>query len=857
MSTNGKDLTTLPEIVDGLAENFSRHSASDNYNNTFQIYRHHAESLKLKFDSDNMEVYNTQFSIDELKDSICKSHDTAVGPDDIHYQMLKHLPEDVLFTLLDLLNNIWQSGTFPPGWRQATIVPIPKPGKDRSDPSSYRPIALTSCICKVMERMANCRFVWYLEKNQIITANQSGFRKHRGTNDQLIRLETFIREAFIARQHAVGIFFDLEKAYDTTWKYGILKDLHDAGLRGRLPVFIDGFLKDRKFQVRLNSEYSDLFEQEMGVPQGSILSVTLFALKINSIVKALCPGVECSLYVDDFLICYRSKYIHIIERHLQRCLNKLQTWADTNGFKFSESKTVCVHFCRLHSCVSEPCLNLNGNCIPVVEETKFLGMIFDRKLSFIPHLRYLCTKCSKALNLLRVVAHTDWGADRDTLLYLYRTLIRSKLDYGSIVYGSARDSYLKMLDPIQNHALRLCLGAFRTSPSTSLCAEANEPPLFLRRKRLSAQYILKLSSCKFNPTYECVFSLKSKRQFLRKPTQIAPLGMRMADDLSRIGFNFKNTLLHTVPCVPPWLLCRPQINLELVNHDKANTSPEVLKTLFYSVKSTFNDYIEIYTDGSKIGETVGCAAVCDGRIKNIRLPDKCSIYTAELHAIRIALDFVKRYKKASFVIYSDSLSSLQAIQNFQIDNETIFDIVKVYTQLVQNQKRIVLCWVPSHVGIPGNEKADTAAKASLGFNPTKAYKISADNFVPYVNKLYVNEWQNNWKTEPNNKLYSIMPVIGRNIKQRVLSRREQTVITRLRIGHTRLTHSYLLSKDTQPFCSKCKCHLTVKHILLECYEFANQRQKYYSCPSMAELFDSTDPKWIIGFIKDIGFYQRI
>ena len=91
---------------------------------------------------------------------------------------------------------------------------------------------------------------------------------------------------FWQKQHAAVIFFDLEKAYDTTWKYGILKDLHDAGLRGRLPLFISGFLSDRKFQVRVGGTYSKVSEQEMGVPQGSILAVTLFCLKINSIVKA-------------------------------------------------------------------------------------------------------------------------------------------------------------------------------------------------------------------------------------------------------------------------------------------------------------------------------------------------------------------------------------------------------------------------------------------------------------------------------------------------------------------------------------------------------------------------------------------
>jgi len=100
--------------------------------------------------------------------------------------------------------------------------------------------------------------------------------------------------------------------------------------RGRLPLFIGNFVKDRQFQVRLGTHLSALFDQEMGVPQGRFLSVTLFALKINSIVTAICPNSECSLYVDDFLICYRSKHIHIIERHLQCCLNKLHYWIPTD-----------------------------------------------------------------------------------------------------------------------------------------------------------------------------------------------------------------------------------------------------------------------------------------------------------------------------------------------------------------------------------------------------------------------------------------------------------------------------------------------------------------------------------------------
>ena len=128
------------------------------------------------------------------------------------------------------------------------------------------------------------------------------------TKDHLVRLESFIRDAFIKKEHCVAIFFYLEKAYDTTWKYGIMKDLHSIGLRGRLPNFISNFLSDRSFNVRISSALSDTFEQEQGVPQGSILSPTLFNIKINNIVKCV-NDTDSSLYVDDFGIFFINRKI--------------------------------------------------------------------------------------------------------------------------------------------------------------------------------------------------------------------------------------------------------------------------------------------------------------------------------------------------------------------------------------------------------------------------------------------------------------------------------------------------------------------------------------------------------------------
>jgi len=108
-----------------------------------------------------------------------------------------------------------------------------------SDPNNYCPIALTSCLCKFIERMINNRLVWFLERNKLITPLPCGFRKQRTTTDHLVRLGSFIREAFIQRQHAVAIFFDLEKAYDCTWKYGIMKDSDSLATYGAIEMCFD------------------------------------------------------------------------------------------------------------------------------------------------------------------------------------------------------------------------------------------------------------------------------------------------------------------------------------------------------------------------------------------------------------------------------------------------------------------------------------------------------------------------------------------------------------------------------------------------------------------------------------------
>ena len=159
-----------------------------------------------------------------------------------------------------------------------------------------------------------------------------------------------------------------------------------------------------------------------------------------------------------------------------------------------------------------------------------------------------------------MVANTDWGADKTVLLRLYRSLIRSRLDYGSAVSGSARQSYIQMLDPIQNQALRICLGAFKTSPAESLRVEANEPSLYHRREQLAVQYATKVLASPNNPVKQMITDPEYEALFNEKENTIPTFAMRIKPHLGALGFNRKKISDLGYPKIPPWTAHRAEVN---------------------------------------------------------------------------------------------------------------------------------------------------------------------------------------------------------------------------------------------------------------------------------------------------------
>jgi len=316
-------------------------------------------------------------------------------------------------------------------------------------------------------------------------------------------------------------------------------------------------------------------------------------------------------------------------------------------------------------------------------------------------------------------------------------------------------------------------------------------------------------------------------------------------------------MANTPPSTPPWLRIRPEIIVKLHSDEpKDPTNYHTLKTKYHEIRSSYPDYEAVFTDGSRMNNSTASACIILNHTLMKRLPDHFSVFSAELHAISMSLSHIQQYTQHRYIIFTDSLSSLQGINSYNPQNPLVTNIQNQLHHLLLITN-VIFCWIPSHIGIAGNELADKAAKIALT-TPIADIPVSSSDLHQHVNALVINKWQKLWDQELHNKLHTIQPIITRrlpNIHQ--LSRRERSVITRLRIGHSFLTHSYILKKEEKPFCIPCNELLTTEHILLHCTDFSDIRTKHFNCSSLQELFSTTNPVNIIRFLKEIRLYSKI
>ena len=221
----------------------------------------------------------------------------------------------------------------------------------------------------------------------------------------------------------------------------------------------------------------------------------------------------------------------------------------------------------------------------------------------------------------------------------------------------------------------------------------------------------------------------------------------------------------------------------------------------------------------------------------------------------MVLDLISTSNSKKFIIHSDSISGLQSLKYIKLKIPLIVKIFYKLNSLIHS-KKVIFCWIPSHIKIQGNDKADSLAKAAIYMTTDKNIKTPYTDLKPKIKQIVTKKWQQLWDENPHNKLFQIQP----SFKERKLdpnyTRREETTLTRLRIGHTQLTHSFILKEEPPPKCP-CGNQYSIKHILIECTKLNHTRKKFYKANSMKELFLKIALKNTINFLKTIGLLLKI
>lgn len=814
------------------------------------------QAISLTDLSNNDEIFNVPFTQAELSSALNRTKDkSSPGEDNINNIMLKHLPDQTLDFLLELFNVIWVRGIIPLAWKTSVIVPIIKPGKPSNDPKSYRPISLTSCLCKLFEKMVNSRLMWWLEENNKISDKQFAFRKNFSTIEPIAQLTTEIMDQFNQSKPTTAVLFDIEKAYDTIDRNKIIQTMRNMGIAGNMLKFIHNYIHHRQIKVKIGCTLSAPKQTSAGVPQGGILSVTCFIAAINDILGVLPHSVGGYLYADDLIIYHSSKRPSSSARILQLAINRLSSWAENQGLKFSTSKTEAICFSkRIKRNEVLPHLTLQGSQISYKETVKYLGMTLDRHLNWSAHVKLLKAKASRSLNILRVVSSQGWGPDRAVLKRLYWAICKSKIDYGAPLYSSASSSILKTLDSVHNDALRICTGAFRSSPTESLYVESNSPPLELIRQEVDLRYLFKLKGSHKHQQSN-LLNTEHDHHYQHGEGKKIPFGVRARE--AEASLNLTATpIVSKKPALPPWQTRNIHVCHTGNALSKANSSAIQLAQEFYSHLHSHSTTYYVFTDGSKFSDRVGFASFFGHKTIKGSLPREASILTAELVAIEVALTEIETTSENEWTLFTDSESALKILKQYDPTHPIARSIInKINTTL--EAKQITFCKVPSHVGVSGNEKADTAAKEGSTLAPHYTHNIPLSDFFPIFRRHRNLKWQEAWNNS-SSKLHTVKPTI-KEWPAHPLTRANDVKITRLRIGHTRLTHGHYMSMTRPPECDLCiGTILTVKHILIDCPKHRQIRQKH-GIPNTLEgaLGVDSDPAKIVDFLAEANILNAI
>ena len=501
--SNGQLITSHKSIANTFATNLQQKMTEQNHNNNtaFQSrvnskYNSLGDKLKplntiADYQGDDSELTTEISSYDIMSTIETIKTNSATGPDQISYTLLMFLPLLFIDRVASLFTAILQLGYFPSFWKYGHVIMLLKPGKPKTDPNSYRPITLTSCLCKIFERIINSRLTKYLDRHGLNNEFQGAFRRGRGTHDQIHRVYNSARENSRQGKATAAVFLDIARAFDSVWHKGLKVKL--ARLPSPVCRLLCNYLDDRHLQVRHEDNLSHSFCPEAGVPQGGVLSPTLYSYFTSDYPTFEHNRINLAVYADDTALWTSHLIPEVAVHNLQTSLDSFLSYCNRWKICLNPGKTQATVFAWLkHSRQPINRIRIYDQTIPWSNHVTYLGVVLSNNFSFNPHYDYSLNKAKRKMAILRPILRLS-TLNINSKLSLLKTLVFSILLYAAQAISPSQKLHtFNKYDKFQTRCLRFILNLPRQTPDYVIKHLIKIPTITDMMTRIMTRYKNKL-----------------------------------------------------------------------------------------------------------------------------------------------------------------------------------------------------------------------------------------------------------------------------------------------------------------------------------------------------------------------------